>query len=284
MIKKAILAILAIAAAGGLLVGNAYYQAVKTPSNNVEGTLKTAVGSDKKIAVCLGDSITHGTVSFDYVKHLSDDPALRDFVFVNEGINSRLAYHLLPLVGRVAALKPRYIFILIGTNDLKGSLSKEEYRRYDELWSLPQRPTKKWFTETYKLLVDELKAKTGARITLISIPPLGERADSEPFRLAADYSKAIKEIASEKKVSYIPLNEILSAELDRRGKKDVKPYSMDEGFMYRSIAKRYLLRKTWDTISDDRGLLFMPDNIHLNERGGKILAERIKMTLTGPGK
>ncbi len=284
MIKKAVLAILAIAAAGGLLVGNAYYQATKTPLNNLEGTLKTTVGPGKKIAVCLGDSITHGTVSFDYVKHLSDDPALRDFVFVNEGINSRLVYHLLPLVDRVAALKPRHVFILIGTNDLKGSLSEEEYRRYDELWRLPQKPTRRWYTDTYARLVDTLKEKTGARITFVSIPPLGERADSEPFKLAADYSKAIKDIASEKKVSYIPLNEILSAELANRSRKDVRPYSMDEGFMYRSIAKRYLLRKTWDAISDDRGLLFMPDNIHLNERGGKILAAQIKRILTGPGK
>lgn len=284
MIKKAALAFLAIAAAGGLLAGNAYYQATRTPSNNVEGTLKKTVGPDKKIAICLGDSITHGTVSFDYVKHLSDDPALGDFLFVNEGINSRLVYHLLPLVDTVTVLKPRHVFILIGTNDLKGSLSEKEYRRYDELWSLPRKPTKQWYTNTYARLVDALKEKTGARITLISIPPLGERPDSDPFKLAADYSKAIKDIASEKKVSYIPLNEILSAELARRGKKDVKPYTMDEGFMYRAIAKRYLLRKTWDAVSDDRDLLFMPDNIHLNERGGKILAERIKKFLIDGGE
>lgn len=283
MIKKVLIALSVSVAVCGLLIGYVVYQAKKVPANNVDATLKTTTGNDKKITVCLGDSITHGAVSFDYVGMLSVDPELKEFTFVNEGINSRLAYNLLQIVGRVVALKPRHVFILIGTNDLKATLSDKEYNRYDKLWDLPQKPTKKWFAGNYKQLVYALKTKTDAKVVLISIPPLGEDIESAPFKLAADYSRLIKEIAVEMKVSYLPFNEILTAELVRRRKKVALPYSDDPWFMYTALLKHYLFCKDWDAISDNRGLQFLTDNIHLNSRCGKILAAKIKEALSASG-
>ena len=279
MLKKSIIIIGAIIVAGILLLGYVFYRATTIPSNNVDAMLKGTIAPDKKIVICFGDSITHGAVSFDYVRVLAEDAALKKFIFVNEGVNSRLVYNLLQVVDKVVAVKPHYVFILIGTNDLKGSLSDDEYNRYNKLWKLPQRPTKQWFADNYNKLVDILKAKTDAAIVLISIPPLGENCDSVPFTLAMEYSKTIKQIAAEKKVLYIPFNEILSTELIQHGKKDIPPYTFNEWFMYTSIVQHYLCWRSWNAIADRRGLLFTPDNIHCNERSGMMLTETIKNIL-----
>jgi lysophospholipase L1-like esterase len=257
-----------------------YYKASKVPANNAESMLKVTLPQDKKIVVCFGDSITHATVSFDYVGYLANDPDLQNFVFVNEGINSRLVYNLLQVVDKVVALKPQYIFVLIGTNDLKGSLNDKEYQRYNDLWKLPQKPTKEWFTENYKKLVSILKTQTNAKIVLISLPPLGENIDSIPFKLTIEYSNIIRDIAKKEKLDYIGLNEILTRDLIREGKRDIAPYETGLWFMYSAIMQHYLLGKDWDEISDARGLTYMTDDIHLNGRGGKILAAAIKEILT----
>lgn len=283
MLKKTVVTLSGIAAACALLAGYVMYQAKKTPAANAEALLRATGGHDRKIAVCLGDSLTHGAVSCNYADLLSRDPELKDYVFVNEGINSRLAYNLLKISDRVVALKPDYIFILIGTNDLKGSLSEEEYGYYNDIWNLPRKPTRQWFADNYRQLVHILKASTDAKIVLISIPPLGEDTESAPFKLAVDYSRLIREIAARNGVSYIPFNEILSGELIRGGNKNARPYSRDQWFMYSAILQRHLLRRDWSAISDDRGLRFLTDNIHLNERGGKILAARIKEALLSSG-
>ncbi len=262
------------------IYGYVYYKATKVPANNAEAMLKVTLPQDKKIVVCFGDSLTHATVSFDYVNYLATDTDLQKFVFVNEGINSRLVYNLLQVVDKVVALKPQYIFVLIGTNDLKGSLNDKEYQRYNDLWKLPQKPTKEWFTENYKKLVSILKTQTDAKIVLISLPPIGENIDSLPFKLTIEYSDVIRDIAKKEKLGYIGLNEMLTRDLIREGKKNIAPYETGLWFMYSAIMQHYLLGRDWDTISDGRGLAYLTDNIHLNGRGGKILAAAIKDILT----
>lgn len=278
--KKVLISIGILIVLIGGIYGYVYYKATKVPANNAEAMLKVTVPEDKKIVVCFGDSLTHATVSFDYVSFLANDPDLQNFVFVNEGINSRLVYNLLQVVDKVIALKPQYVFIWIGTNDLKGSLNDREYQRYNDLWKLPQKPTKEWFAENYKKLVSILKTHTNAKIVLISLPPLGENIDSIPFKLSIEYSGIISDIAKKEKLGYIGLNEMLTRDLIREGKRNIAPYETGLWFMYSAILQHYLLGKDWDTISDGRGLTYMTDNIHLNGRGGKILAAAIKEILT----
>ncbi len=70
----------------GAVYGYVYYKASKVPTNNAQAMLKAALPHDKKIVVFFGDSLTHATVSFDYVGYLDNDPDLQNYVFVNEGI------------------------------------------------------------------------------------------------------------------------------------------------------------------------------------------------------
>jgi len=284
MVKKIIIAIACIVVVFGAVYGYVYFKATKVPANNAQAMLQSTLPADKKIVVCFGDSLTHATVSFDYVSYLANDPDLQNFVFVNEGINSRLVYNLLQVVDNVIALKPHYIFIWIGTNDLKGSLNDAEYQRYNDLWNLPQKPTKEWFEQNYRQLVAILKTKTQARIVLISLPPLGENIESLPFKLTMEYSAIIRDIAKKEKLGYIGLNEILTRDLIREGKRDVAPYTTGLWFMYSAILQHYLFGRDWDAISDSRGLTYMTDNIHLNGKGGRILAAAMKEILISGNK
>jgi lysophospholipase L1-like esterase len=284
MVKKIIIVIACLIVLLGGVYGYVYYKATKVPANNAQAMLQSTLPADKKIVVCFGDSLTHAAVSFDYVGYLANDPDLQNFVFVNEGINSRLVYNLLQVVDNVIALKPHYIFILIGTNDLKGSLNDEEYQRYNDLWNLPQKPTKEWFEHNYRQLVTILKTKTQAKIVLISLPPLGENIESLPFKLSMEYSAIIRDIAKKEKLGYIGLNEILTRDLIREGKKDVAPYTTGLWFMYSAILQHYLFCKDWDAISDSRGLTYMTDNIHINGKGGRILAAAMKEILISGNK
>ena len=284
MVKKIIIVIACLIVLLGGVYGYVYFKATKVPANNAQAMLQSTLPADKKIVVCFGDSLTHAAVSFDYVGYLANDPDLQNFVFVNEGINSRLVYNLLQVVDNVIALKPHYIFIWIGTNDLKGSLNDEEYQRYNDLWNLPQRPTKEWFEQNYRQLVAILKTKTQAKIVLISLPPLGENIESLPFKLSMEYSAIIRDIAKKEKLGYIGLNEILTRDLIREGRRDVAPYTTGLWFMYCAILQHYLFGRDWDTISNSRGLTYMTDNIHLNGKGGRILAAAMKEILVSDSK
>ena len=227
----------------------------------------------------MGDSLTHGAVSYDYVGKLSNDHELSNFIFVNEGLNSQLTYHLLNKIDNVVKIRPDEIFILIGSNDCIAALSDEEYKRYNRIWNLPIKPTKEWFAANLENLIEKLKSRTSARITLISIPPISEKTDSIPFEKSIEYSHCINEIAQKKKVGYIGFNEALTDEIMKHGKRNVAGFDSNRWAMYSAIALHFLLLQSWNNISDNRGLLFLTDNIHLNSRSGHILKTKIKETI-----
>lgn len=270
MLSAAVLLILAA------VIGNVYYQATKIPANNAKAFIASKNDSSKKIVVVMGDSITHGAVSYNYVGEFSRDKELSNYIFINEGINSQLAYNLLNKIDNVAKTKPHDIFILIGSNDCIATLSDDKYESYNRLWNLPVKPTKEWFAANLENLIEKLKSRTSARITLISIPPISEKADSIPFEKSIEYSHYIKDMALKKKVGYIGFNEALVDEIIKHGKRNVAGYDPHEWAMYSAIAFHYLLLQSWDKISERRGLQFLTDNVHLNSRGGHILKTKIK--------
>ncbi|WP_233441009.1 hypothetical protein [Leptospira biflexa] len=57
------------------------FQATKVPSNNTKNTLAGDVSKSPKI-VFLGDSITHGRVSYDYVESIRNHPKLQNALVV----------------------------------------------------------------------------------------------------------------------------------------------------------------------------------------------------------
>lgn len=281
MNKKILIALIAPA---GLLAGAiiiyvvVYNDAQRLPDNNPRSFLaQGSAARQRPVVVCAGDSITHGRVSVNYVDILSRRPALQGYAFVNAGINSELAYNLRLRLDEIIRCDPAVITILIGSNDAEASLSEECAQRSISDMRLPRKPDRAWFRENLAALCATLKAGTKARIALLSIPPIGEMPGSAAYRRAAEYSRIIRDVAAEQKVEYLPLNETMSRSIEERG---VEPELRYEGYsdmpLYRVLAQHYLLRKSFDEISERYRFLYVTDLLHLNTRGASAVADRVE--------
>lgn len=256
--------------------------AQRLPDNNpVNFKARFAVKPGQKVVVCAGDSITHGSVSVNYVDILSRWLPDGDYVFVNAGINSNLAYNLNLRLDDIIRCNPDYITILIGTNDANASLSDKNMRRLIKMMNLPQKPDREWFRSNLAALCVTLKASTRARIALLSLPPIGEDADSASFKRAMEYSRIIKEVALSQKMDYLPLNEAMTAGIRARGEKPSLSYEGNTASpLYKALAKHYILRKSYDEISEENGFLYLTDLLHLNTRGATMVAGFVQDFIT----
>jgi len=73
------------------------------------------------VLVCYGDSLTHGSVSSNWVDQLQD--RFSHMTVLNAGVNSETAVAAHERLESVLACKPSAVTVLIGTNDLIGSLA-----------------------------------------------------------------------------------------------------------------------------------------------------------------
>lgn len=281
MNKNVLIALLvpAVLLASALVIyGIIYRDAQRLPDNNPGSYLARGVASRQRpVVVCAGDSITHGRVSVNYVDILARRPALQGYVFINAGINSELAYNLRLRIDEIIRCDPAVITILIGSNDAEASLTEECARRAISEMNLPRKPDREWFRENLTALCSKLKAGTKARIALLSIPPIGEEPGSDAYRRATEYSRIIRDVAAEQKVDYLPLNETMSRGIEGRG---VVPELRYEGYsempLYLVLAQHYLLRKSFDEISEGYRFLYLTDLLHLNTRGATAVADLIE--------
>ena len=71
-----------------------------------------------RTVICLGDSITRGQVSASYVDILNEKLGKNGFEFINGGVNNDLAYNVLQRLDDFIDLKPQFVTLLVGTNDI----------------------------------------------------------------------------------------------------------------------------------------------------------------------
>ncbi len=253
------------------------FQAKRVPNNNLDWSLQVPKEAKKRIILFLGDSITHGRVSYDYVNAIAKNKFFENDIVVNEGINSRLTNQLLGKLDDVEKLNPDFVFILIGTNDAKAALNEEEYKRYKSVWSLTDPVDKTSFINNLSNIAERIKTKTKASVVFISLPLLGEDPSSIPFQQAKAYASYTKQIAKDRGVDYLPFFETLESKIFEEIKRGFHPRSYESGVwsMYWTILRFYSTTQTWDDLSSSNGYYFLTDGIHLNERAGKILESMI---------
>ena len=277
MVKKILAAVVILAVLFFAVYEYAYNRAQKLPENNPKEFIsKGGKQAGQKVLVCVGDSITHGTVSFDYVKMLRSALAPKSISVVNAGINGETAWNVLKRADDIIACNPDYITILIGTNDANGSFSPVVAKRQFKDMGIPQAPDEVWFRENLTKLCETLKSRTRARIALLSIPPIGEEPEHPAFKQARKFSAIIKDVAQKEGVTYIPLNEKLTEMLAASGHRPRFSYSPEEFIMYRSIARHFFLGQSYDKISEIHGYYLLTDSLHLNGRAAGAVAEMIE--------
>jgi lysophospholipase L1-like esterase len=224
--------------------------------------------------VCVGDSITRGQVSVDYVAMLRD--RLDGTEVVNAGVNYDVSAHLLTRLDDVIDQDPDLITVLIGTNDARATLSEGTARSLRDQWKLGEDFSRDTYAANLAAIAGRLEKETHARVALLSIPVLGEELGSVPLRRAGEYSETVRKVAAETYVSYLPVYERMTGDLEEHGRGPGGRYRAGNWFARRGAIQHFILRRGFDAISAGRGLRLTTDTVHLNSRGAGIIADLIE--------
>ncbi len=242
--------------------------------------------SDKAIHVaCLGASITEAKGSFDWIAELEQRPRNRGFRFHRFGVGGDLAYNALERLPQVIACRPEKVVILIGHNDIMTLVSRR-IRRIFRVWKhLPCKPSPEWYRDNLRTIVRRLKSETSAEIGICSLFPIGEDPEStdllqrELNGRVAEYGAIIRKVAREEGVDYLPAYERMHEQIVASPGRAMT--SLRLLTFYRDAFRRFVFGWTLDDIAARNGWRFHTDGIHLNSRGGMMLAELVQQFLDG---
>jgi lysophospholipase L1-like esterase len=237
---------------------------------------------------CFGASLTAGTVSANYLDLLAARPALADFRFLNHGVNGDLAWNGLQRLDKLIADRPDAVTILIGTNDINATLSERNLRHYQEYYRLRVEPTIEWYEENLRAIVRRLRGETAARVALLSLAVVGEDLAHEANRRVVRYNEAIRRVAADAGIDYLPLYERMVSYLqEHEADRAALPPRLEYHDGLTNIGNAIALHATgigWNEISRRNGLLLTTDCLHLNETGAGMIADLIESWLLGAAK
>jgi lysophospholipase L1-like esterase len=247
------------------------------------------VNSGLETVACLGSSTTASKGTYRWITELESRPRNSRYRFVNFGVGGDLSFNLVPRLHRVIDIRPDRVIVLIGTNDILAGVFPN-FRRVVRLWKgLPGEPTVQRFRENLGLVTRWLRRETDAGIALSSLAPVGEdlhsvnTVQSRLNDLFAAYNQAIREVCAQEGAYYIDFYEAFLDQLDRSG--TAKPFTRFSfpSFYRDYLVREMLLRRGFDEISEINGWEFHIDGVHLNTRGGRILADAVQRFLDSPG-
>lgn len=232
---------------------------------------------------CLGASITEAKGSFDWIGELRQRPGNQKFRFHRLGVGGDLAYNALARLPDVIACHPHKVVVIIGHNDVITSVFRR-VRRVFRIWKhLPCQPTPEWYRDNLLAIVHGLKRATSADIGLCSLSPIGEAPESDSRfqrelnqRIAA-YSAIVRQIAAEEKVDYLPAYERMYEAIMASPGRAFTSFRFLP--FYRDAFRHFVLGRTLDEIAKRNGWQFHTDGLHLNSRGGMMLADLVQQFL-----
>lgn len=227
----------------------------------------------KRVVACVGDSITQGFASANYVDLLKKNYTPDGFQFINAGRNSDLAHSVLKRIDSVVACEPDYVTLLVGTNDVNARFSPHWEWIYRIQGRLPVQPSLAWFSEGVERILGEFTARTAARLAVLDLPMLGEDLSSPTNHRIRDYNLALREIASRQGVTCLPLHDRLTALLPPAHYPP--PYRGRILNAATASFEHIVLGRSWDEISRRNGLVLLTDQTHLNDLAAGVIAELI---------
>ncbi len=274
LLRAAGLAVVAVLMILLLYVG---IQVARPPRGAVGGYLRQLRRGEapqgRRVVVLLGDSLTRGRVSADWVAELKRRLPAGRYRLVNAGVNGELAFQTLQRVERIIRCRPQVVIVLIGTEDANAGLSEAGRRRTARRLHLPQLPSAQWFQASLDALVQRLQAATGARIALMSIPPIGEDLQGPGTAQAGRYAAIIRRVADRRGAAYLPLFERMRAFLETHPGQPLYSYRQRPYLMYRALLERFLLGESFTAISRRNGFQLLTDFLHINERAAAMAAQ-----------
>ncbi|MBN1217338.1 MAG: hypothetical protein JXM69_00295 [Anaerolineae bacterium] len=243
--------------------------------NTANNTPQTS--SAGMVVACLGESLTKGEVSYDWIADLQSRPQNAAIRFVNLGVGGDHTYNALKRLHQVIQCHPNKVVVLIGAGDVICTLSATRDRVF-RIWKrLPQKHSLKWFDDNIRQIVSKLRNETTAQVALCSLPLAGEDPESEVNGRIKEYSQVIKQIVCEENVSYIPFYEQMNEQVVASPGRAFESNFLSDFFAQsRAAFKILVLHQNLDEVGQQSGWRFHTDGLHLNSYGGKILADLVQ--------
>ena len=239
---------------------------------------------NKKLVVFAGNSITHGRVGYDWVRSLSLNDTSK--IYLNAGMNGDLAWNVNQRIDEIIKCDPDLVFLLIGSNDAMGSLSKDAGEFYKKFKNLPLLPALGWYEKNYDQILQKLLKSTSAKIILITIPWVGEHEDSKIISIIKEHNKVIKKLSLKHELKVLPFFDemgklILSKHQQNNSTEMIPVYTRKKNASLSvfGILKYYQLGFSWNEIGDKNNLSATFDFIHLNERSGILLEHLVQQSM-----
>ena len=248
------------------IAASCYMGFLRKPRNNLRAWLRRRGRSGSVTVVCAGDSHTHASLSADYVADLQNRLGTRGYEFINAGRNGNTSLDLLSRLDEMVQCQPDAISVMIGTNDVRTSFSEAAEHALEQ---------------NLTTIVSRLQNETRARIALLSVAPLGEDFAGEANQRVDRCNDVIRRVAGQRGVDYLPLNESLRSLIEISGSHSSRPFKLQIGLLLGAAVRRYILHQTWDMIGHRNCLAVHTDQIHLNDRAGKVVADLIAGWLVG---
>ena len=248
-------------------------------TGDIDGFLDRKDSDIGDVVVCLGASIVRGRASVDFVEMLR--ARLPQLEFVNGGVNSDTADDILQRLDSVIACHPKAIVILVGTSDAQAILnpSGPAAKKKQKETGNTEPPSVANFQRNLLACVSELSERTGARIGLCSLPPLGQDISAPANDVIRALNAAIRTVAESTGETYLPVYEQMVAYLESADATHGKPFTGDWRVGARSLSQHFIIGRSFDVIAEREGLLLSPDYIHLNTAGASIVADEAQAFL-----
>jgi lysophospholipase L1-like esterase len=232
------------------------------------------------IAVLGSSSVAGKGQAFDWIGEIGRRPGNSRFHFRKFGAGGDFAYNALQRLPQVLACHPDKAVVWVGGNDVLALVSNKVRRFSRILKRLPNEPSPEWFSENLRTIVRRLKSSTSVNIAVCSLSPIGEDPVSKnPFQRTLnqrieEYSAIIKDVAREEGVSYVPVHEAMLAQI--QGSPGRAFTSFEFLPFYRDAFRVLVLRKSPDEVARMNGWRFHTDGVHLNSRGGMVVANLVQ--------
>ena len=227
--------------------------------------------------VCLGDSITHGIMSARWVEPLEHELA-DAWDVVNAGVSGDLSENAVRRLDSVIACDPDVVVLLIGTNDVAAHISADWMKGYLR----DQKPSQPLSLQTYatnlRTVFGRLQTETGARVICLDLPLLTEDLESVENQRVDEYNATLRAVAGEFSVAVLSVHAAMAKAL-RPGEKTPE-WDGSKTLMMRGLLQRWVLRRSYNSISARNGLQLLTDNIHLNEQAALIVKSLVERELS----
>lgn len=234
-------------------------------------------GMVKKL-LCLGDSITKGIFSSNYLNLAQEMLQGTDIKIINGGVNGDLSYTLNQRLESALEGAPDYITLLIGTNDIlissfdkirnmavKGKKLKKGYVS-----------TKEAYIREVAMILSQIKKKSQIKVALFSIPILGEEINSLVNQRIFDYNEGLRHLAAQEDIVYLDLYTMQRNYLEKSPQ--IPGIIVNEDIynqIYLAFMKHFFLRWSWDKISNRNKMQLTIEGVHLNSVSAEMAARLI---------